>query len=397
MTAKKSTAKKGSEKETKGAKKAKPSKAKKPAPEAKSGQTLQSLFLRDVGDAKLPKRDTKGFQREKERFAAILAEEDERRRKLVEAQRPAREAYAKAAGLDLEKIKDMHEKAVAIDASLDTVRAADSGQFLPASATGGTRQESASAKSGSPQCRPITIWVCPDRKVCVDQRMPVAVHSIALETGSDMADFTRIGSDGFSGSDWVRGFCYWDWGHQRRHGLHGGGVAITAATTLNAPATVNGFGMTLRELSNQGSAYNAIGGTEFWYPFDPETGEVHLYWKLDAIAVTPGGNVDNYYAGPSVWYLSTGPVGNRVSPSPHLASAVFPNKSLDLEVSERREFPADTTLIFTLRLAYLLIGYGGLGAASVTYGVRASPFLSIHSCTYEYPEYVTVRVSDYLP
>jgi hypothetical protein len=261
-------------------------------------------------------------------------------------------------------------------------------------------------------CEEIKVRICKER-VCVDQPLPLHVDEISQATDSGCA-FQKHGDTKFEASDGVSGsyhyshLCYHrDWKESI------GAINILASGELVQPAKVRTIGITYKSFPDPAGVQNitnmnqtsACGWSRIAYP--NSWGRARKNWDLKIMSRIPGGaaaiefesaaDIQVEDTGQCEWGGEHGCLyGGCWIKNTILGVENPPNGQVTIAIPVDKNFPAGTIFIIESSLGYWIKAGGDKASAYIQYGLEILPFISIEACSYEYPENVTIRVSDWL-
>lgn len=343
--------------------------------------SLRDLFVR----SREPKRSelrAAAFPREKAQRAAVEKMHAERQYQKELSEGPLLLAALKAQGVDLDAVKKAHAEETAAyaeyrkkvgDRWLGEVDVA--AHAVPIGAI------------GEPFCTDIHVHVCKDR-VCVDQSMPIPVSDIFTDGGFD-GHFARVSQNEFRADDSVEGDSHWNLTYHRDSQTHEGKIVILAAVELTEPAKVKGAGMRLEFLPGGADSLYAKGEGFAGRPDSWARAKAFAEFDVEK-------NSSGWHAGAKGKYRDTGKVKSRINPRPNLFNRTSEPWSRVFHVDKIDHVDPGDFFQMELGLSYWIKAEGQQSDASIFYGARAFPYLVIESCSYQYPETITINLGDYL-
>lgn len=261
-------------------------------------------------------------------------------------------------------------------------------------------------------CEEITVRICKE-KVCVDQPVPLYLDDISPAAGSGCS-FQKYGDSNFEAGDGVSGYSYTsDLNYHRGTRTSTGTINILASGQIVESAKVKTTGITFKYFPdpdgnydlfhmNQSSAY---GWTRIVYPHS--WGRAKKYWDLKITSIIPSGAaVREFESAEDILVEDTGKCewggehgclyGGCWIHNTIMGVMDPPNRQVTVAIPIYKNFPAGAIFLVESPFSYKVKARGEKATAGVHYGLEILPFINIEACSYEYPENVTIRVSDWL-
>jgi hypothetical protein len=266
-------------------------------------------------------------------------------------------------------------------------------------------------------CEEITVRICKER-VCVDQPVPLNIDEdgISPAIGSG-GSFQKYGNNKFKAFDGVSGYSY----HSGLGGLvyhrgtreSTGVIDIIASGQLVESAKVRTVGITYKYFPDPDGGYDvyhmnqSIACGETYITVPNSWGRAKKYWDLKITSIIPGGAVVREYessddilvedTGKCEWGGEHGCLyGGCWIQNTLLGVQNPPDGQVTIVIPIYKNFPPGTIFLVESSLTYHVKACGENASAAVCYGLEILPFINIEACSLEYPEYVTIRVSDWL-
>jgi len=346
------------------------------------------LFLKKVKEADLPEWDGQIFRRYKASKKKLRKAMDKLEYELEETQAPFYKAMLESIGLSSKEMKEIIKKGKEIHIKFRKSIGKEFKEYMysPAGAYGVLHLPPQLEK---PLCKDVTIHVC-QRKVCVDQPVPVSVDRVWAEIGSDgTLTWPESGSSScFSYEDDVCGYSDWNWSYHRYSRVHDGVIVIRSSAELVQPAKVRQIGVFFEPLLDYRGwpKPNGVFPTGGYRPnpFTPRSrgrGEMGITFRVDS--KIPGGpwvrRTDQYET-----YRTTGWINSRI----FIEHAYPPPRSVNLN----ENFPAGTQFLIEAILSYEIEGNGEGGCTGADYNLEVKPYMNLEACSWEFPEWVLVHI-----
>jgi len=342
---------------------------------------LLALFVKKVKKQDLPVRDREKFQEQinANKKNEVKISKLQHAIELIES-----DLFKAQAGLDKNRCKTLLKKSGELKKELQKYEYYNQVEFNKV-----FPQEHGPYLPLDSECKDITIRVCQDR-VCVAQPVPISVDGIWLETGSN-GTFELIGNKRFRHNDEVIGSSSWNLTYHRHSQTHEGKICIWSSTELVEAAKVLGIGIVFNgfEYGNYGCA---IGDNKTFVP--NSWGRAQMFYQFRVSSKIPGGLWVREYDGSEILYNDTGRIESRIACWSNNVLGNDGSATLSIELS--KSFPAGTQFLIEAYLRYWIKANGVDADASVGYSLDVSPYISLESCSYQYPEWITIHVTDYL-
>ncbi len=370
-----------------------------------SQNKLAVLFLKKVKKKDLPKLDHSEDLEEDKREQALIADISRFQHEMEKIEAPLFTAELKQRGVSLddykkimEQRKEWREKHIEkFEARLDLERWEPPYSL---SETGWVLEG-----PDLPECTEIPVRVCQER-VCVDTDLPISIDELYRTDGSN-GTFQKHGNDGFEAYDRVEGYSTWNLTYHRHKRYDRGWVNIHSSTELVEPAVVKGIGVNFEQLVHANGETFANGGKAWGdiHISKPNSwGRAEKYKRIRVEYKKPGEpwvrwhwpqNRTRYFHHYNEQEMTSAGFANNMW-GPHWPDEVIGSNNRG-SVTEQRtgNFSAGTQFRVYVQLKWKIYGNGDNGVAKVHYGLRAKPFITIEACSYEYPESVTIDLSDY--
>ncbi len=359
-------------------------------------EELLSLFLRRVKKTDLPKRDPKPYKRALKARRMLEAKIAKHEQQLEKISWPLHKAQIESLGLSADQLKSIaREEAEEQEQFRAKVGAAYREQMWSEAVPAAVSPQHIGSLVDL-NCTEIVVRVCKD-KVCVDQALPLSVDDIWAEQGSDCT-LNKDTSNRFSAQDSVAGSSSWNLFYHRHGQTHEGQINIWSSGELVEPATVHGLGVVFKHTvgpNGQPEWNGAAVHGNYTFGLPPSWGRGKMHWEIKLKYKEPGGGWTHWFDSATVKYFDTGQVESNIMWWSDNVLGEWSRK--DLSVMRFRQFPAGTQFLIETYLSYWIKALGEEGSASVHYNLDVKPYVKIEACSYQYPEWVTVHVPDYLP
>ena len=136
----------------------------------------------------------------------------------------------------------------------------------------------------------------------------------------------------------------------------------------------------------------AHGNDPFGLPASWGRGKMH--WQVRLKYKEPGSSWTHWFDGAKVKYHDTGQVESNVMCWVDNVLGEWSRR--DLSLPRYRQFPTGTQLLIETDLSYWIKALGVDSSADVGYSLDVLPYINLESCSYQYPEWITIHVPDYL-
>lgn len=236
-------------------------------------------------------------------------------------------------------------------------------------------------------CKDFTVHVC-QRKVCVDQPVPLTVDDIWTEPNTQ-GTFNRLSTSKFSHGDEVNGYSDWNWTYHRYSRTHEGGINIRSSVELVEQSKIRQIGISFQPLIDyrgwpQVNGVFANGDDPFGLP--PSWGHGKMWISFQVSTKVPNGPWVRQIPDASVMilYKNTGRIESNITQS----HTYPPTRTLDLNTV----YPTGTQILLESRLSYWIKGNGDGGNAWADYNLEILPYMNLEACSWEYPSWVCVPV-----
>lgn len=236
-------------------------------------------------------------------------------------------------------------------------------------------------------CKEFTVNVC-QRKVCVDQPVPLNVDDIWVEPNTQ-GSFNMLTLSTFSHEDEANGYSDWNWTYHRYSRTHEGGINVRSGVELVEQSKIRQIGISFQPLIDhrgwpRENGVFAIGDDPAALP--PSWGQGKMWISFQVSIKVPDGPWVRQIPDASVMvlYKDTGRIENRITQS----YAYPPTRTLDLNTV----YPAGTQILVEVQLSYWINGNGDGGNAWADYNLEVLPYMNLEACTWEYPAWVCVPV-----
>ncbi|TET73262.1 MAG: hypothetical protein E3J56_04320 [Candidatus Aminicenantes bacterium] len=380
-------------------------------------KNLLDLFVKKVKKEDLPelsiRTDISDLKKEYEKF-------DKYEKKLEEIRAPLYRKKAEKIRIDIEEMKEQQKKEEEIFKQMKNL----SGELLQMEGkTLSPRQlnsEIERIREHDPVmiddpwglCEEITVKICKE-KVCVDQPIPLHVDSITKASGSGCS-FQKYGDNKFVANDGVSGYSYYSGlNYHRGTRTSVGAINILASGALVERAKVNSVGITYKRIPDPNGQRNinlmnqASSCGEYKVIHVDSWGRAKKHWDLKITSIIPGGPAATEFdSADDIITIDTGKCyqgGNHGciyltcgQNNTILGVENPPNGQVTITYQLLKDFPAGTIFLVESSFGYWIRAKGEHSNAYVHFGLEILPFVNIEACSYEYPENVTIRVSDWL-